>query len=146
MTLEVLKTKQELRDLIDDYAYLSDEKKISEVMDLFTTDINYKVFMGGVMVADVSGRENMEKDFNGHASLVKTYFTMNGQSTVQIDGDTASGVSFSQIKMIRDNGGKDVLTDYSVRYDDKYVFQNGKWLIRERVGNFIIVEARTLTV
>lgn len=146
MTLEVLNTKQELRDLIDDYAYLSDEKKISQVMDLFTTDVSYKVFMGGALVADVSGRENMEKEFNGHASLVKTYFTMNGQHTVKIEGDTASGVSFSQIKMIRENEGKDVLTDYSVKYDDKYVYQNGKWLISERIGHFIIIEARPVSL
>ena len=100
--------------------------------------------MGGTLVADVSGRENMEKDFNGHASLVKTYFTMNGQHTVEIDGDTATGVFFSQIKMIRESEGKDILTDYSVKYDDKYVYQNGKWLIKERTGYFIIVEERPL--
>lgn len=145
MTLEILKIKEELRDLIDSYAYLSDEKKISEVMDLFTPDIIYKVYMGDFLAANVSGREAMEKDFNGHASLVKTYFTMNGQHTVKIDGDTASGISFSQIKMIRAAEGKNVLTDYSVKYDDRYVFQNGKWLIKERIGYFVIVEERTLS-
>ncbi len=44
--------------------------------------------------------------------------------------------------MVREAEGKDNITDYSVRYDDKYVFQNGKWLIKERIGHFIIVEAR----
>lgn len=39
MTLEILKNKQDLRDLVDNYAYLSDEWKISEVMDLFTPDV-----------------------------------------------------------------------------------------------------------
>ncbi len=144
MTLEILKIKEELRDLIDAYAYLSDEKKISEVMDLFTPDTTYKVYMDNFLVANVSGTESMEKEFNGHASLVKTYFTMNGQHTVKIDGDTATGISFSQIKMIRETEGKDVLTDYSVKYDDTYVSQNGKWLIKERIGYFIIVEERPL--
>lgn len=144
MTLEILKTKEELRNLIDDYAYLSDEKKISQVMDLATPDVTYKVYMGGALVADVSGRENMEKDFNGHASLVKTYFTLNGQHTVKIDGDTATGVSFTQIKMIREVEGKNVLTDYSVKYDDTYVRQNGKWLIKDRIGYFIMIEERPL--
>ncbi|MFV5701361.1 nuclear transport factor 2 family protein [Flavobacterium sp. XS2P12] len=145
MTLEILKTKEELRNLIDDYAYLSDDKKIAEVMDLFTPDVTYKVYMGGALVANVSGRENMERDFNGHASLVKTYFTLNGQHTVKIDGDTATGVSFSQIKMIREVEGKDVLTDYSVKYDDSYLFQNGKWLIKDRIGYFLIIEARPIS-
>jgi hypothetical protein len=134
-----------LRDLVDNYAYLSDEWKISEVMDLFTLDVTYKVFMGGALVADVSGREKMESDFNLHASQVKTYFTLNGQHTTKIDGETATGVSFSQIKMIREADGKDVLTDYSVKYDDQYVFQNGKWLIKDRIGYFVMIESRTIS-
>ncbi|MBA0883139.1 nuclear transport factor 2 family protein [Flavobacterium undicola] len=145
MTLEILKTKEELRNLIDNYAYLSDDKKIAEVMDLFTPDVAYKVYMGGALVADVFGRENMEKDFNGHASQVKTYFTLNGQHTVKIDADTATGISFTQIKMIREVEGKDVLTDYSVKYDDTYVLQNGKWLIKERIGYFLIIESRPIS-
>lgn len=144
MTLETLKIKEELRDLIDAYAYLGDEKKISEQMGLFTPDAIYKVYMGGFLVANVSGTESLEKEFNGHASLVKTYFTMNGQHTVKIDGETATGVSFSQLKMVREVEGKDVLTDYSVKYDDKYVRQNGKWVIKERTGYFIIIEARAI--
>lgn len=145
MTLEILKTKEDLRNLIDDYAYLSDDKKIADVMNLFTPDVTYKVYMGGVLVADVSGRESMEKDFNHHASLVKTYFTLNGQHTVKIDSETATGVSFTQIKMIRDVEGKDILTDYSVKYDDCYVFQNGKWLIKDRMAHFLVIESRPVS-
>lgn len=144
MTLEILKTKEELRKLIDDYAYLGDEWKISEVMDLFTPDLTYKVYMGGNLVATTSGRETMEEEFNGHAAQVKTYFTLNGQHAVKIDSETASGISYSQIKMIREVEGKDILTDYSVRYDDNYVFQNGKWLIKERIAHFLIIESRVL--
>jgi len=145
MTLETLKTKEALRKLIDDYAYLGDEWKISEVMDLFTPDLIYKVYMGGSLVATTSGRETMEKEFNGHASQVKTYFTLNGQHTVIIEGETASGISYSQIKMIREVEGKDILTDYSVKYDDQYIFQDGKWYIKERVAHFLIIESRTLS-
>lgn len=144
MTLEILKTKEDLRNLIDDYAYLGDEKKIAEQMELFTSDLSYKVFMGGALVADVSGRETMERDFNLHSSEVKTYFTLNGQHTVKINNETASGVSYSQIKMIREIEGKDVLTDYSVKYDDNYVKINGKWLIKDRVAHFVVVKSNNL--
>jgi len=144
MTLESLKIKEELRNLIDAYAYLGDEKKISEQMGLFTPDAIYKVYVSDVLAVDVTGTESLEKEFNGHASQVKTYFTMNGQHTVTIDGDTAKGVSISQLKMVRESEGKNIIRDYSVKYDDKYAYQNGKWLIKERVGYFIIVEARSL--
>jgi len=146
MNLEILKAKEELRNLIDAYASLGDEKKISQVMDLFTPDMKYDVYMNNHLISSVSGRENMEKDFNEHAAQVKTYFTLNGQHTVEVNGDTASGVSFTQMKMIREIEGKNILTDYSVKYDDKYVYQGGKWFIKERIGYFIIIDARELIV
>lgn len=145
MTLEILKIKEDLRNLIDDYAYLGDEKKIAEQLDLFTPDLTYKVFMGGALVADVSGRENMERDFNLHSSQVKTYFTLNGQHAVKISNNIATGVSFTQIKMIREVEGKDVISDYSVKYEDKYINQEERWFIKERVAHFLIVETRTLS-
>ncbi|KQB42693.1 Bile acid 7-alpha-dehydratase [Flavobacterium aquidurense] len=113
-------------------------------MSVFTPDIVYQVYMNDFLAANVSGRDNLEKEFSGHAAQIKTYFTLNGQHNVEIDGDTASGVSFSQIKMIRESEGKDILTDYSVKYVDKYVNEKGKWLIKERTGYFIIVESRVV--
>lgn len=145
MTLDILTAKDELRDLIDAYASLGDEKKIADVMRLFTPDATYTVYMNGTMVASTAGTKDLEEEFSGHAAQVKDYFTLNGQHTVHVDGDTATGVSFTQIKMIRPSEESDILTDYSVRYDDEYVRLNGKWLIRERTGHFIIVEARSLT-
>jgi 2-hydroxy-3-keto-5-methylthiopentenyl-1-phosphate phosphatase len=142
MTLETFKAKEELRNLIDAYAYLGDEKKIAEVMALFTPDATYTVFMKGMQVASTTGTNILEKEFNEHASQVKTYFTLNGQHTVKISDHAASGTSFSQIKMVRESEGKDNITDYSVRYDDTYVFQNGQWFIKERIGYFILVEVR----
>lgn len=144
MTLEILEAKDELRSLIDAYASLGDQKKIAEMMDLFTEDLTYTVFMNGQVVSSVSGRTNMEKDFLLHAAQVKTYFTLNGQHEVDIAADTATGISFSQLKMVREIEGTDILTDYSVRYEDKYLLKNGKWLIKERVGHFLIIEARPL--
>lgn len=61
----------------------------------------------------------MERDFKLHTSQVKMYFTLNGQHTIKIEYDTATGISFAQIKMIREAEGKDILTDYSVKYDDQ---------------------------
>lgn len=144
MTQDILNTKEELRDLIDAYAYLGDERKISEQMGLFTKDAIYQVYIGDFLAANVNGTADIEKEFNGHAAQVKNYFTMNGQHTVKVKDDTATGTSFSQIKMIREPNGEKNITDYSVRYEDKYVHQDGKWLIKERVGYFIIVEERRL--
>lgn len=141
-----METTQQLRDLIDSYAYLGDEKKITEQMGLFTKDAIYKVYMNDHLISSTSGSNKIGEEFSGHASEVKTYFTINGQHTVSIKDDSATGVSFSQIKMIREPQGKKVITDYSVKYDDKYIYQEGNWLIKERTAYFVIVETRSLDI
>lgn len=141
MTIDVVTARQELRALIDAYAILGDEKKIAEQMQLFTPDARYVVYMNHNQVGDTTGADNIGREFSGHAAMVDTYFTLNGQHVVAIENTTATGVSFSQIKMVR----KDVLTDYSVRYDDKYVYENGAWRIQERTGHFLIVASTSLT-
>ena len=113
-------------------------------MLLCTPDIRYTVYMGDQLVSDVLGAKELGEEFTGHASLVKRYFSINAQHIVKVDGDTATGVAYSQLKMVRDEDGKDVITDYSVKYDDTYVRQNGTWLIEARTAYFIIIEARTL--
>jgi hypothetical protein len=47
--------------------------------------------------------------------------------------------------MIREADGKNVLTDYSVKYDDYYVKQNEKWFIKDRDAHFLIIEARSIS-
>ncbi|SMO95530.1 hypothetical protein SAMN06265171_11547 [Chryseobacterium rhizoplanae] len=39
----------------------------------------------------------------------------------------------------------DLKNSYSVKYEDKYVFQNEKWLIKERIGYFVMIELRTIS-
>lgn len=48
------------------------------------------------------------------------------------------------MKMVREEEGKEVISDYSVKYVDTYVRPNGTWLIKERASHYIIIEARTL--
>ncbi|MCM3674652.1 nuclear transport factor 2 family protein [Peribacillus simplex] len=144
MSLEILQAKLELRELVDAFSNLTDEKNIPDQMLLFTPDTRYKVYVGDQLVSDVSGTKQLEEEFTGHASLVKRYFSINGQHVVKVDGDTATGVSYSQMKMVREEDGKEVITDYSVRYDDEYVRQNGTWLIKARTCHFVIIDAKTL--
>ncbi|MNC54599.1 hypothetical protein D3C75_1040900 [compost metagenome] len=144
MSLETLQAKSELRELVDAYAALTDAKRISDQMLLFTPDTSFKVYFGDHLVSEVTGTKQLEEEFNGHVASVKRYFSTNAQHIVKLDGDTATGVVFSQMKMVRDEEGKEVITDYSVQYHDVYVRQNEKWLIKERTSIYIIVEARPL--
>lgn len=144
MSLERLEAVSELRSLVDAYAILTDEKKISEQMDLFIPDARFTVYIGDQLISDITGTELLEKEFMTHVNEIKRYFTINGQHEVTVNGDTAEGIVFSQMKVIREEQGVDILSDYSIRYNDIYIRKNGKWLIKERVEHLIIIESRLL--
>ncbi|TKJ92977.1 nuclear transport factor 2 family protein [Paenibacillus sp. CFBP13512] len=144
MSLERLEAVSELRSLVDDYAILTDEKKISEQMNLFTPDAKFTIYIGGQLTSTITGTESLEKEFMTHVNEIKCYFTINGQHKVTVNGDTAEGIVFSQMKVIREEQGVDILSDYSIRYDDVYVRQNGAWLIQERAEYMIMIESRPL--
>ena len=55
------------------------------------------------------------------------------QQTVDIDGDTATGISYCYVTLI----GKGKKNQSGVRYYDTYVKRDGKWLIKRRESNFM---------
>lgn len=144
MSLEHLEAVSELRKVVDAYAILTDEKKILEQMDLFTPDTRFTIYIDDHLISDIKGLEQLQQEFMTHVNEVKRYFTINGQHQVTVHGDTAEGIVFSQMKVIREEHGVDILSDYSIQYHDLYVHQNGKWLIKERKEYMIMVEARPL--
>jgi len=144
MSLEILEAKSELKELIDTFSNLADEKNISEQMPLFTKDTIVKVYMGEELLFDISGTKQLEEVFTGFTADVKRSYHMNGQQVVKIDGDTATGIAYCQVKLVSEEDGKEVVMEHSIRYNDKYVRQNGTWLISERISHFNITEKRTL--
>jgi hypothetical protein len=41
------------------------------------------------------------------------------------------------VVLIKEEEGQRIKQTSGVRYHDRYVFQNGKWLIAERLSNFM---------
>ena len=144
MSLEILEAKSELKELVDTFSNLADEKNISGQMPLFTKDTIVKVYMGEELLFDISGTKQLEEVFTGFTADVKRSYHMNGQQVVKIDGDTATGIAYCQVKLVSEEEGKEVVMEHSIRYNDKYVRQNGTWLISERISHFNITEKRTL--
>ena len=79
------------------------------------------------------GKEQIGKAFADYLALFDVVYHLNGQQTVDIDGDTATGISYCFVTLIG-NGKKN---QSGVRYHDTYVKQNGKWLIKRRESNFM---------
>jgi hypothetical protein len=144
MSLEILQAKAELKELVDTFSNLADEKNIQGQMPLFTPDTKVKVYMGDNLLFDISGTKQLEEVFTSFTANVKRSFHMNGQQVVKIDGDIATGIAYCQVKLVSEEDGKEVIADSSIRYDDEYVRQNGTWLIKTRISHFSINDKRTL--
>ncbi|HKN89277.1 MAG TPA: nuclear transport factor 2 family protein [Acidimicrobiia bacterium] len=66
---------------------------------------------------------------SGHATT--THF--NGQSTVSVDGDRATGESYCLAHHLsKDEDGQRTMMIASIRYLDEFVKQDGDWLFAER--------------
>ncbi len=66
--------RQALKDLVDTFSNLADEKRVAEQMPLFTEDAQVTTYIGGKLFADMKGRAEIEKVFsdflaNFHGSM-----------------------------------------------------------------------------
>jgi ketosteroid isomerase-like protein len=134
MTMEEAADRLAIRELIDAYAHCADQRDATGQMALFTEETAFHVFMdSGSSEASyvVHGRDALAPvfaDLNQYQAT--THF--NGQSTIRLDGDRATGESYCIAHHVTAASGKRTLMVASIRYLDKFVKQSGHWLFAER--------------
>jgi ketosteroid isomerase-like protein len=144
MSQEILEAKSALKALVDAFSNLADENRIPDQMLLLTPDATVQVYMGDELLVDISGTRRVEEAFTAFTANVKRSFHLNGQHVVEIDGDSATGIAYCQVKHVSEEDGHEVVTDSSVRYDDGYIRQDGRWYISTRIAHFTVNDRRTL--
>ncbi len=122
-----IEDQQALKKLVDTCSNLADEKNIKLQMDLFTDDAELRT-KNGENVFVLKGKEQIGKAFADFLAQFDVTYHMNGQQTVEINGDTATGISYCFETLI----GNGKRNQSGVRFLDTYVKQNGKWLIKRR--------------
>jgi hypothetical protein len=136
-----------LRELFDAYAHCADRRDADGQKALFTTDTRFVVFMSGAGTDPtyvLDGRESLTPVFDDlNQYEVTTHF--NGQSTIQLDGDRATGESYTIAHHVSTTDGQRKIMVASLRYLDTFSKIDGAWLFAER--NLIVdwVETRTVT-
>jgi len=131
---EVASDRLQIRRLIDAYAHCADRRDAAGQMALFTEDTHFVVFMDARNTEpsmDLHGRDSLKPVFEN----LKTYDTtthFNGQSTIDIDGNRATGESYCLAHHLSVVDGQRTLMIASLRYQDVITKQNGKWLFAER--------------
>jgi hypothetical protein len=123
-----------IRGLIDAYARCADRRDADGQKSLFTDDTRFAVHMDGqgsepTQVLD--GRDALTPVF---AALNDYQATMhfNGQSTIALDGDRATGESYCIAHHLFSEGGERRLMVAFLRYHDTLVKRDGGWLFAER--------------
>ena len=134
MTLEETADRLAIRELIDAYAHCADRRDAKGQMALFTENTAFHVFMDSRSPEPtyiLHGRDALApifEDLNQYQAT--THF--NGQSTIRLEGDRATGESYCIAHHLKLDGDNRTLMLASIRYLDQFVKQDGTWLFAER--------------
>jgi SnoaL-like domain len=124
-----------IRELVDAYAHCADRRDAKGQMALFTTGTRFLVFMDPTVpepTQELHGRESLAPVFDNLNTYAATMH-FNGQSTVVLDGDRATGESYCLAHHLSVAGdGQRTMMIASIRYLDEFVKQDGQWLFAER--------------
>jgi hypothetical protein len=136
-----------IRELIDAYAHDADRRETEKQVALFTPD---------AILENVHNEPGKDKETTvlrgqkdlaaGFATLKNFEMTMhfNGQSTIEIHGDTATGETYCLAHHIFMQNGQRTLMIIGIRYVDTMVRVNGSWLFAKRQLNYDWVDRRPL--
>src|SRR6266850_493741 len=136
-----------LRDLFDAYAHCADRRDAEGQKALFTDDIVFAVYMdGGGSEPNyvLHGREALTPVFDDlNRYEATTHF--NGQSTVALAGDRATGESYTIAHHVFTEDGARKIMIASLRYLDTFTKLDGRWRFAERKLILDWSETRSMT-
>ncbi len=123
-----------LRELIDAYARCADTRDAEGQKSLFTEDTHFVVYMegeGSEPTQVIDGRESLTPVFD---DLNRYQATMhfNGQSTIVLDGNHATGESYCIAHHLYTEGDERKVMLAFLRYGDTFTKIDGAWLFAER--------------
>jgi hypothetical protein len=123
-----------IRELFDAYARCADNRDLEGQMSLFVSDVEFLVFMDSRSdkpTQTITSREGLRPVFENLRTYdATTHF--NGQSTVDWEGDTASGVSYCLAHHVKSEDGSRTIMIASIRYFDRFVKSDGRWFFKAR--------------
>ena len=123
-----------IRELVDAYAQCADRRLADEQKSLFTEDTHFVVYMdgqGSEPTQVIDGREGLTPVFQDLNRYERTQH-FNGQSTIELDGDRATGESYCIAHHVSSAEGRRTLMIAALRYRDTFSKDDGSWRFAER--------------
>jgi hypothetical protein len=123
-----------IRELFDAYAHCADTRDAEGQKALFTTDTRFTVYMDGPGTEPsyvLEGREALSPVFDD-LNRYEATMHFNGQSTVSIEGDRATGDSYTIAHHVYTEDGSRMMMVAWLRYLDTFTKVDQIWYIAER--------------
>jgi ketosteroid isomerase-like protein len=123
-----------IRNLVDAYAYCADSRDATGQMALFTEDTHFVVFLDSKAAEpsqELHSRAELAPVF-AHLNTYHATMHFNGQSTVELQGDRASGLTYCMAHHLTLADGKQQFMVAAIRYRDTFAKTAGQWLFAER--------------
>ncbi|MBS1154751.1 MAG: hypothetical protein H6R07_675 [Proteobacteria bacterium] len=134
--IQHLEDQAAIKRVVDTFSNLADVKDIASQMYLFTEDATVNTYFGDTLFASMKGREEIGKVFSSFIASFETMYHMNGQCTIEIDGDHATSTHYCLVFLVGEANGKKFNNSNGVIYQDEYVRRDGTWLIASRTARF----------
>ena len=124
-----------IRGLVDAWAHHADRREPQQQAQLFVPDGTVAVYQG-----DPTASEPVQQ-LRGYAELAEAFKVLdnynvtthfNGQSTITLDGDRATGETYCLAHHLWVENGQRTLLVISIRYLDTFVRHDGQWLFADR--------------
>jgi hypothetical protein len=123
-----------IRELFDAYAHCADRRDAQGQKALFTVDARFAVYMSGEGSEPtyvLNGREALTPVFDDlNQYEVTTHF--NGQSTIELDSDRATGESYTIAHHLFTADGQRTIMIAALRYLDTFAKIDGTWYFAAR--------------
>jgi len=114
--IQQLEDKAALKHLVDAFSNLADRKDVQKQTLLFTEDATVDSYSDGKLLSSLKGREQIGKTFGAYLANFDTVYHINGQQTVELRGDRATGVSYCLVVLVGMENGKRIKTTSGVYY------------------------------
>ena len=123
-----------IRELVDRYAHCADRRDAGGQKGLFTQDTQFVVYMDGQGTEPsqvLDGRDALTPVFDDLNRYSATMH-LNGQSTINLEGDGATGESYCIAHHLFTADGERQLMVAWLRYHDTFVRTAAGWLFAKR--------------
>ena len=142
--MNIIEDKIALKELVDKFSIWADTKEVNKQVLLFTENATVESFINGKSTGILEGRKQIGDAFLNFLNLFEIVYHLNGQQSVEINGNTAKGTSYCLVTLIGTENGKKMKTTFGIYYNDEFIKKENQWLINKRKSTFSWQEKQEL--